>query len=266
MQKIQLGIFPFMEILCSILGLIYLKYSIFFSVITIVLAAFCLNFSLHITYHYQVHFKLKIGIFDHAIEIFYSLLMGIPFQYYQMSHWNHHKYNNNLEDFTTTWKLRDKQLRPINILHYSLFWPLGSLQFLKQLKQSKKEKIIRNKGVVRMMIEELFILLFSLVLFKINVAYLLMYVFMIYLGWVFIALHNYGQHVPMHYGKQKGYSYYNKIYNSLFVLNGFHMEHHNNPNIRYWLLEKDDKSEVVTHAHLIAGFFFEHKANENEQE
>ena len=65
-------------------------------------AAFFLCLSLHVTYHEVAHHCARWGL---AVEIplgfLLSLLMGISFHAYRMGHFNHHRYSNRLEDFTS---------------------------------------------------------------------------------------------------------------------------------------------------------------------
>ncbi|MCY7360935.1 MAG: hypothetical protein LH629_02535, partial [Ignavibacteria bacterium] len=47
------------------------------------------------------------------------------------------------------------------------------------------------------------------------------YLGMIYLGWLFVAANNYGQHLHVNYGLNKGNSYLPKWYNKIFINNFF---------------------------------------------
>ena len=84
--------YPAMEVMFFLLAIVFLDKMPWLSGAMVLFAALALNFSLHISFHYQVHFSARSGFINWFIETFCSLLMGMSFQYYRMSHWNHHRY------------------------------------------------------------------------------------------------------------------------------------------------------------------------------
>jgi len=170
--------------------------------------------------------------------------MGLPFHYYEMSHWNHHKHNNNLQDFTSTWKIKGDLIFPKNAITYSLFWPFSSsTSLMEQIKIGKKEGYCTPHRMQLMGIELITNSIFFIFLGYISWIALLGYSVMIYIGWALIALHNYGQHLPQFYDTPKANSYTGAIYNWLFVNNGLHEEHHEEPFKSYWELTAQPQTE-----------------------
>lgn len=86
-----------------------------------------------------------------------------------------------------------------------------------------------------------------------SLKWLIGYFMMVYLGWVLIALHNYGQHLPIIYGTQKANSYLSGFYNWLFVNNGLHEEHHEEPSKSYWELQPNPKTphSIIPKPHIM---------------
>ncbi|MEN9400887.1 MAG: Fatty acid desaturase [Bacteroidota bacterium] len=259
---IHLFLFPCIQL--GFFGLVLIPEE--FGVLTIcavLLGALALNFTLHIFIHHMVHFLPKRTLIELPLGIAFSWLIGIPFHYYTMSHWNHHKHNNQEKDFTSTWR-RDKQgvLRPKPFLIYTIFWPFVSNTSLKnQFAQSKVEGYNSRRNELFIGIEFLVNLLLYALLVRISLVVLCAYFLMIYVGWVFISAHNYGQHIPKAYAKFKGFSFSPSWYNRLFANNGLHEEHHETPQLTYWKLSKLEQGAEVQHPHLVAGFFH-HKAKE----
>jgi fatty acid desaturase len=227
----------------------------------ILLAALFLNFTLHISIHYVVHFPIQNKIFAPIFGLILTAFLGLPFHYYEMSHWNHHRYNNSLDDFTTTWrKNKLGQIVPKPFFIYILFWlvvPPGELN--KQFETAIQEGYCSKGKQQLSSLEFVFNMLLWGLLAYLSVFLLLGYLVMIYIAWVLISAQNYGQHMPDLYQKFKGYSFYARWYNFIFVNNGLHKEHHDQPELSYWQLSDKKTDGAVDQPHLLAGLFLNKK-------
>lgn len=212
----------------------------------IVLAAIMLSFSLHITYHYHVHHKPENKALDRFIDYMITGLLGISFQNYQIQHFMHHKYDNKKGDITSTFVFEGETKKPIPLYSYTFFWFLGLRKYRPFLKKAKIDGFLNPRVANKMNYEHVLNFLVIVILFVIDWKYGVLFGIMIYVGWFFIALHNYGQHLPEDKEIAKGYSYYGKWYNLLFMNNGLHYEHHDKPMIHYWDLKDTGKKETRT--------------------
>ncbi len=256
-QWTSLWIFPILQVTTFALFCLVIDQH-FWAILFLPLSAFFLNFSLHITYHYTVHFPFKSAALQQLAGIAKTLLMGLPFHYYLMSHWNHHKHNNGLDDFTTTWKAVDNQIVPKNVFIYALFWPFSSSKSLPlQIEQGRKEGYCTPRVQKRMLIELGALLVWVAFMALYAWPWLCGYYVMVYIGWMLIALQNYGQHLPQQYGAPKANTYLSRWYNWLFINNGLHEEHHEEPAKSYWELKPQAQTphSVIAKPHLIEPFF-----------
>jgi fatty acid desaturase len=255
-DRLNILLYPLIELLCLAGMSFYAINKSAWYFVFIFLAAFALNFALHISFHYLVHFPAKNKVLNRFLEIIVSLLSGIPFNYYRMNHWNHHRYDNSIEDFTTTWQKVNGIYKPKNIFKYSLLW-FRSSDFGVREQQTKAQNDGYFTGVhkKRQQIETLILLALHICLFILDWKIAVGYLSVIYIGWVLIALHNYGQHIPDDYGRSKAISYYNSIYNLLSMNNGFHEEHHHEPQKPYWKLTQGEGKASGQLPHLLQGFF-----------
>lgn len=260
-NKLNLLFYPFFQVTLFYLAAFYiLEEKLMFASFFIFLASLFLSFSLHISYHYHVHHKPKSKTIDALINYSISLFLGLPFQFYQLQHFVHHRYDNGLKDFTSTYKLEHGKQVAKSVWKYSLLWFLQIKERKKFIKQTTElgymNPCVRRKMRLEGLLNLVFISLMAWYQIQIAAGYLVM----IYLGWVFIALHNYGQHLPEGLQDKKGYSYYGKIYNKLFLNNGLHFEHHDQPGIKYWNLQENRETAGVNkHLHLIDPFFYKNQ-------
>lgn len=262
-QWISIWLFPFCQILSFVVFAMGISHHWAF-VILIPVAAFFLNFSLHITYHYTVHFPVRNVLWQTLLGMLKSAFMGLPFHYYAMSHWNHHKHNNDLDDFTSTWQRKREEIVPKNVILYTLFWPFASTISLKdQLKIGIKEGYCTPRFLSRMALELVSNSLFFIALGWLNWQWLIGYFVMVYLGWLLISLHNYGQHLPQTYASPKANSYFAGWYNAIFINNGLHEEHHEAPAKTYWELSASPQTDLseIKKPHLIEALFPTQRSN-----
>lgn len=249
MLKLKLHIFPLLQILCFFLAIYFYRDHLGLAILSLFLSALFLNFSLHITIHHFVHFPFKNKSITTFFEWFYTLTMCLPYNFYRMQHFNHHRYDNLIGDFTTTWKEQNNKIIPRNVIGYSFFWFSGG-SMNKFIQQALKEGDLTPERKSKIQLESLLILLFILGLFLTNPFFAILYLILFYLGWSLIAITNYGQHLPLKYGETIAYSYHNKFYNWIFFNNGLHYEHHKNPNLNYPLL-KAGKVSKMNFPHLL---------------
>lgn len=253
MLKIALHIFPLLQVMFFIGALSIYKENIIWALVLGVASALFMNFSLHIVVHHYVHFRFKLKWLNHMFELFYTLIISMPFKFYRMQHLNHHRYNNLIGDFTSTWKQEKEEIIPTKYFYYSFLWFIGT-PLLKSIKQAESEGDLSEEEHTWMKIELVFLAVFYGVLFYLNPVFALAYIGLFYLGWCLIATTNFGQHLPLVYGQTIGHSFYNKFYNWLFFNNGLHHEHHAHPSLDYPDLKAEYKSEI-SWPHLIMGPF-----------
>jgi fatty acid desaturase len=243
MYRIALHIFPVIQLSLFVVGVFFFWEKPIISVICLLGSALFLNFSLHITIHHFVHFKFKNKIVNTILELCYSLTLALPFNFYRVQHFNHHRYNNLIGDSTSTWKQENDKVYPKNFFAYSFLWmfkPPNS----KIFKEAMQKGDMNMTHMLKMRIELLIIIFAYAFLLWLNPIAALAYLLVFYLGWSFIAITNYGQHLPIEYGDTLAYSYDKRIYNRLFFNNGLHFEHHENPSLNYPKLKNHAKVKL----------------------
>jgi predicted RND superfamily exporter protein/fatty acid desaturase len=257
MQKFKftmhLLVFPALQLLVM-LGLMIWPLSTIGSIALVFLAAFLLNWNLHVSVHHLVHHPPKNLVIRYLCYLISSLMLGLPFHYYQLIHRNHHAHNNEQGDFTSTWSIQNGQLVPRPFWTYVLFWWLPQVSIGTQLKAARSAGWLSPKGWRLLGLELLAIFLFYGLLFLCFGWKVLLYALLVYLGWVLISAQNYGQHLPKDVQIQTT-SVHKKWYNWLTLNNGLHHEHHQKPQLTYDRLEKNQQLEVLQTPHLSAGFW-----------
>jgi len=252
----QLGIFPLLELALFILALNANSYLLSF--VFIVFGGVLLSFSIHIFFHECVHFRAK---YSQAVNLIYTLFLGLPFDGYRVHHYNHHSHANSLEDFSSTWYRDDNNKKmPFSACRYSFGW-------LRQLSSAIGEESPFNQELgdvtqikARIGLQKITLYVFCIALIFIWFKAFVLYIALVYLGWFFSALHNYGQHPPII--EERICTYANKAYNVFFFNNGLHWEHHDKPWLSWNEIELDNKSERISHAHLIEPCFKRNKSKE----
>lgn len=253
-KHILLFIFPVLQAGFFALALFLISNQLILSIGFLFIAALFLNFSLHISIHYHVHFNYKSVFLNFILDCMYSALLVLPFHFYKMQHFNHHRYNNLLHDFTSTWKINEGGPVRRSFIAYSFFWIFRGGSFKETKNLALKDGDLKKEWLPKMRLELFFILCTCVCLALLNPFFLLYYLIMFYAGWCMIAMHNYGQHLPVKYGDTLAYSFYNKFYNFIFFNNGLHYEHHHKPGADYWEL-KSESAAKNKFPHLLDGFF-----------
>ena len=254
MLRFKLQIFVITQIFSFVCALHFMDKSFILSALLLFCSGLFMNFSLHITIHHFVHFKYRNRFKNLLFEGLYTLNLGLPFNFYQMQHFNHHRYDNRIGDFTSTWILKQDKIVPKGLFRYVFMWwvPSG----VNMIKKSESEGYLSQKENRKLLPQLILIVVLYVFLAIMNPWYCLMYVMMIYIGWSLISLTNYGQHLPRKYGEEFTYSYSGKWYNFLFFNNGLHHEHHKEPHIDYKYL-KNSEVNSLSIPHLFAGIFKE---------
>lgn len=218
-----------------------------------VVSILALNFTVHVSLHEFVHHYLPKTNYD-PISFLFSIFAGLPFDGYRLHHFNHHEHNNGLKDYSSTWSTYKGKIKPHNIFYYSFCWPL----FLDKARIDIQNKI--SKGLIpslfgpRLRFQKLMLFAFYALLFIFSKKLFLVYFFSIYAGWVLISIHNYGQHPPLPGKKDQPTTYTSDIFNMLFFNNGFHWEHHNDPD-KFWSdLKPSKKSKKISVPHILEPF------------
>ncbi len=250
MLKFKIHIFLLIEIFFFILSLYLFRINLWGSFALLILSALFLNFSLHITIHHFVHFNLKSKALNFVLSLLYTICLVFPYNIYKLQHINHHRYNNNINDITSTWKLKNNQLVPKNWFRYCFLWLF--ITPTKSFWKEAKEKDFAPNEMTLIKVELLILFSIYLLLFLINPFFVIWYALLFYFGWTFISITNYGQHLPIIKHTPTAFTFNNKIYNLLFFNNGLHLEHHNNAHLDYNELTPKMKNEILI-PHLIAG-------------
>ena len=220
------------------------------------LAALAMCFALHMSYHEAAHRSGGWPAWRQLLTgILLTPLLGVAFHGYRISHWNHHRYDNGLEDFTTTWKEKDGQPVPKGLFAYCASWPAIFAQAPLLYRKAANDGDATNQDLLWSRLESLFLLAWILFLYWLRPEALILYLVVVYIGWMLISLHNYGQHLPTDYeSRLRTTSYTASWYNRLFFNNGLHSEHHRRPSVPIANLQPESDSVVVTVPHLLAPF------------
>ena len=253
MYRMLLHIFPLIQMISFISGLLLLDSHVYLAIILFFFAALFLNFSLHITIHHFVHFRYKSNLLNLLTESVYSIFLALPFSFYRIQHFNHHRYDNRIGDITSTWEKKNEKIVARSFFNYSFFWFLkGSAK--TAIETALRDGDINKKEKQKIQIQFLIILVVFIFLIVLNPWFGLVYATMFYIGWSLVAMTNYGQHLPLKYDSTAAYSYHNSMYNFLFFKNGLHLEHHLEPHLNYHELTSKNQSKIKW-PHLITAFF-----------
>jgi fatty acid desaturase len=226
------------------------------AVLLVALASLALCFALHMSYHEVAHRSGKWCASRQLVTgLLLTPLLGVAFHGYRISHWNHHRYNNGLEDFTTTWKNENGHPAPKNIFVYCFSWPEVFVYGPQLFRKSVNDGDASHRELWWCRAESLFLVSWIAFLYWLSPAALFLYLELIYIGWVLVSLHNFGQHLPMNHESPLRTTSYNAAwYNRAFFNNGLHYEHHRRPAVPIAALQPESDSEPVTVPHLLAAF------------
>lgn len=254
---IKLLSYPILQLVSLLLSFYMLDRNMLLAMVFLFLAIVFMNFSLHISYHFHVHHKSKNKFLNRLKDFYATIHLGMPFHLYQMQHLNHHLYNNEIGDFTSTYMQIGDAVQAKPLWRYVLlFWVSDGRK--NQFKIAKNQGYLSQPDRLKIRWEGIFNLIILGLICYWDWHYTIVFGIMIYFGWSLIALHNYGQHLPVEKQGILGFSYYGKIYNWLFLNNGLHYEHHRQPATHYWDLKNiKNKAGHNDHIHLIDPFFLQ---------
>ncbi|MEY4805241.1 MAG: hypothetical protein RL331_1765 [Bacteroidota bacterium] len=251
-KNLHLALFPLLQ-LAAMLGLLAFPVLSIYWLVLFGTAVFFLCWNLHVSIHNLVHHPPKNKVLRFLYLLFATILIGLPFQYYQLLHRMHHLYNNQIGDYTSTWKKQVNEMRPRGFIAYCLFWFVPRVPLHQQIKEAKQSGLLRPKESRQLLFELLFLALFYGILIYFQIILAICYFLLIYLGWVLISAQNYGQHLPK-MDAHHTTSVHRKWYNLLTLNNGLHAEHHAHPQVPYLDLKPNPQVEPISRAHLFAGF------------
>ena len=240
----KLAIYPLLELVFFIAANIVEQPLL--SIIFIVIAGILLSFSIHIFFHECVHVREEFSL---PVNIINTLFLGLPFDGYRVHHYNHHTYANELADFSSTWYLKNGEKTAFKPCRYTFGW-------LRQLSRAihEADPFSHTLGDVykikaRIEPQKIALFLFCILLAFISLKTFILYFVLVYLGWAFSALHNYGQHPPIE--NEVVCTFANNFYNKITFNNGLHWEHHDKPWLGWEQITLDKESSRINLPHLI---------------
>lgn len=240
----KLAIFPALEVFFFIVSTAVSNP--FLSILFILIASVLLSFSIHVFFHECVHARES---YPTPVNIVLSVILGLPIDGYRVHHFNHHTYANGLKDFSTTWFMKNGKKVGYSACSYFFGW-------IRQLNAAMRDPesfdpelgdVVKIKE--RIPVQKMALLFVFIALAFIGFKYFILYFMLIYFGWAFSALHNYGQHPPIE--DEPICTYAEHKYNFLFFNNGLHWEHHDKPWLSWDQLRLDENSNRINHAHLV---------------
>ena len=254
-SSLTLYALPGLELLLFVGSVYFLPISLTATLVLLLSASFFLSLSLHVTYHEVAHHckQWEEGT-ARLMGLLLTIFMGISFHAYRTGHFNHHRYSNTIDDFTSTWKKQGDQYVPQNLLIYCLSWPKVFLLFYSQGKKAHADGDADLTELFWSLLESSLLLGFIIFLFYHDVAIGILYLVLVYIGWVLISLHNFGQHVPVGYGQFLATSFPARWYNRLLFNNGLHYEHHLHPGMPIAELKAEAEAPEVRWPHFIVPF------------
>ncbi|MES2207593.1 MAG: fatty acid desaturase [Pseudomonadota bacterium] len=234
--------------------------AIFFSLILGCIYSVILAWNINVGVHNFTHLPyFKKNILNRIYSVIQSINVGFSVAYFKYSHREHHSGNNdkvnaagNTKDPLSFYKY-SKNGNPENPLKYALYsffrsdvskiWSGVILRLIKCNRQRDEihQYLSRNKKDEANFVdfESLCIIIFLLCCAVYNWKALIFYMPFYIIGYSLNSLTNYYEHlnanseIPMAWGV----SSYNKLYNWLWLNNGYHAEHHYRPKMHWTKLK-----------------------------
>jgi fatty acid desaturase len=164
----------------------------------LLLASLLLCLTVHVSVHEAVHHP-SLARFPLSGPIF-TIVMGLPLQGYRWHHFNHHRWNNALEDYSSTWRSTRDGPRPWPLGRYVLGWPRQVVRSGLSMRAADAAGQVPRATRRAIRVEQATVLLWLGALATFAPRLALQYAALVYVGWGLIALQNFGQHPPRDYG------------------------------------------------------------------
>ncbi len=179
---------------------------------------------------------------------------GIPVTLYKHHHLIHHKYNNSMNDPSST-LLFGKNGNQEGWISYC-----GLSLFRDGVSEAFKHTVKRNENT-QLILEFISITFFIVMTCYINWQWFIFcYIPLFYFGYFLAHLENYFEHfhaTDFDNRFANSVSYYQPLYNKLMFNEGFHQAHHISPQV-HWskrpLIDKDNKDQLILKNSYIAKF------------
>lgn len=246
--------FPLAEVALVAASCLTAAFSAPLSWALLLLAARAQSLALHIWTHEAVHHPHSTAWIRKVQEMVMTLLMGQPFEGYRWHHLTHHRHENSLQDVSSTWRLGPRGLEPRTWWGYSLGWPVQTVRVSRLMREARRHSLVGRRAYRRMRVQQAVLAGSMLFLGILGSWILARYVVLVYMGWVFTCLHNYGQHPPIQGRAGWITSQHDALYNFLMCNNGLHFEHHADPSVPWDRLVVDDEAPSIPQAHLLHAF------------
>lgn len=241
-------IYPVIEVTCLAGALAVGESRPWVTLGLLALAALTLCFALHVSYHEWVHQGHPGGALG---ELAISALMGLPLDGYRWHHLNHHRHENALEDYSTTWQPGPSGPVPQAWWSYALGWPRQLRRSADDMRERDAAGTLPAGLAARVRRQKRFLqALFGIMLFG-HWPVALAWLATVYSAWVLVSVHNFGQHPPVAYGRAVSTSYRGRFYNRIFCANGLHHEHHRDPALPWDRLVPAADAPRVGRPHLL---------------
>ena len=242
----ELGIFPLLEMGFFAASVVAVESSVAWAAAFMVMGAVSLSFSIHIFFHECVHSRARYPAWFNWAA---TSLMGLPFDGYRIHHYNHHAFENGPRDFSSTWRYAVARRHPYSAFAYALGWPRQLAAGVNCKLPFGDTPTAADKIKQRIPAQKIALVVTLLAALACGWQSLMLYIGMIYLGWVFTSLHNYGQHLPV--AATGVTTYASPLYNALFFNNGLHWEHHASPGLPWQGLAVNERSHRIGYPHII---------------
>lgn len=215
----------------------------------VIIAAVTMSWTVHISFHEAVH-RCGPGWRGAFIGVLATPIMGLPLDGYRLHHRNHHLCNNDEFDVSCTWIRCADGVRPRNRWCYAMGWPAGLRRSMTWARSEALAGRVAPWIRARLRLQQVVLLLVLIALAWLAWWWLALYLTYVWLGWVFISLHNYGQHPALPGGVV---SLHNSWYNRWTHRNGLHVEHHATPQAPIAELQADESAPRTRFPPVFAG-------------
>ncbi len=255
-KEMQIFMYPIIEVILFFGAYFTWELSSVLSLTLLILSSVFFNYTVHVFSHEVAHKTnwCEFKPLRRGCESLVSLLLGLSFNSYRLGHYNHHEYCNQLGDLTSTWKFVDGKPKAKNRWAYAFLWPINLVTHPPLLLKEVKAGRLDKEDWAWILPETILVLLTVVILFVMSPVLGGLYFMLVYLGWSFTSLMNFGQHPPADYSLISN-NYLGKNYNAFFYNNGLHYEHHVDDSIPTSFLKPTNRKIEIKVNQLWAGLF-----------